>query len=314
MLSQSLSSALCSPEAWLIVLPALGLIGAGLAALGYWARHAHAQPAVALEQQRIEAARLKLDVQADAILALIQSHLDLASGYSSSLDEAERGLSSLTSPEQLKVLVKFLMSENERTQREASDLKTSLELSKSQIEKLHCNLAEAQEMGMRDPLTSISNRRYFDKTLAREITDAHAQGSALCLIMSDIDNFKRVNDEHGHLIGDEILKVFASVLADNVRSRDTVARYGGEEFSTILQQTDLAGAQRMTERMRAQFEAKKLAINQSGQPIGTITASFGIAQLAEGDTAEDLIRRADAKLYEAKCGGRNRIAVDRMTA
>ena len=163
---------------------------------------------------------------------------------------------------------------------------------------------------MRDPLTGVSNRRCFDMSLAQVLAESHEHGRDMCLVMGDIDNFKKVNDAFGHQVGDEILKLFAGVLTQNVQSRDTVARYGGEEFAIILPQTTIQDAKALAERVRRELETKELAINESGKAIGTITASFGIAQLADGDDAETLIQRADEKLYAAKCAGRNRIATD----
>ncbi|RPI30121.1 MAG: GGDEF domain-containing protein, partial [Hyphomicrobiaceae bacterium] len=138
-------------------------------------------------------------------------------------------------------------------------------------------------------------------------TQAQTLGSALCLVMGDLDNFKKVNDAFGHPIGDEILKIFATVLAENVQDAGSVARYGGEEFAVILPGAQLEDAKQLTERMRSELETKKLAISKSGEEIGKITASFGIAQLSVGEDAEKLVQRADAKLYEAKCAGRNRV-------
>jgi diguanylate cyclase len=108
--------------------------------------------------------------------------------------------------------------------------------------------------------------------------------------------------------------MFAAALRDNVGSRDSVARYGGEEFAIILPGTELEDAKGLTERVRSQLEVKELVINDSGREIGKITASFGITQLREDDDAEALIERADVKLYEAKCAGRNRVAADPIAA
>jgi diguanylate cyclase len=199
-------------------------------------------------------------------------------------------------------------------QNEASTLKKSLEQSKSQIDTLRSHLAEAQEVSMRDPLTSLSNRRRFDDSLAGELTDARRQGTPLCLVLADIDNFKKVNDHFGHTVGDEILKMFARVLKDNVCARDTVARYGGEEFAVILPETGAERAKQITERMRTQLEGMRLALNASGQAIGKVTASFGVAELGAADDTDTLIQRADEKLYQAKCAGRNRVAVDQAAA
>ena len=267
-----------------------------------------------MPQAAFEAAALQLDGQATAILDLVRSYLDAGERYTVSLAQAGKDLPALATPDEVGIIVKFLLAANAKMQHEAGELKKSLEQSKSQIEKLRSHLAEAQEMGMRDPLTALSNRRYFDSSLERELADAQARGAPLSLVMGDIDNFKKINDLFGHQIGDEILKMFARVLTDNVHSRDTVARYGGEEFAIILPETRLESAKQLTERMRSQVEGMELAVSESGQEIGKVTASFGVAELGAADDADALIQRADAKLYEAKCAGRNRVAADQAAA
>lgn len=306
-----------SPEAWLIGLVILSFVGMSL--LAWFNRPAKtARPASPPEPAAAAATdpgdfankALQLDREAAAILELVQSYIEAGEKYSVSLAQAGKNLPKIATPEEVGIIVKFLIAENAKMQHEAGDLRERLEQSQSQIEELCSDLAEAQETGLKDPLTSLSNRRGFDATLAKEIAEAREIGAALCLVMVDLDNFKKINDDFGHLVGDEILKLFAAVLRDNVGSHDGVARYGGEEFAIILPATELDEALAVTERVRRQLEAKELVLNGNGRQIGRITASFGIAQLREGDEAQTLIERADVKLYEAKCGGRNRVAAE----
>jgi diguanylate cyclase len=305
---------LISAEACLVGLVVLSLIGFGI--LAWWDREGRSRPAVAAAASRAKLATtaLQLDSQATAVLELVRTYLDAGERYSVTLAQAGKNLPTSASPDEIGIIVKFLLAENAKMQHEAGELKKSLEKSKSQIDNLRSHLAEAQEISMRDPLTSLSNRRRFDDSLARELADARQQGTPLSLVLADIDNFKKVNDLFGHTIGDEILKTFARVLQDNVCARDTVSRYGGEEFAVILPETEVENARRITERMRTQLEGMQLAVNDSGQEIGRITASFGIAELSLGDNADTLVQRADAKLYQAKCAGRNRVADDQAAA
>ena len=305
---------LISAEACLVGLVVLSLIGFGI--LAWWDQRARSRPAIAAAASRAKLATtaLQLDSQAAAVLELVRTYLDAGERYSVTLAQAGKNLPTSASPDEIGIIVKFLLAENAKMQHEAGELKKSLEKSKSQIDNLRSHLAEAQEISMRDPLTSLSNRRRFDDSLARELADARQQGTTLSLVLADIDNFKKVNDLFGHTIGDEILKMFARVLQDNVCARDTVSRYGGEEFAVILPETEVENARRITERMRTQLEGMQLAVNDSGQEIGRITASFGIAELSLGDNADTLVQRADAKLYQAKCAGRNRVADDQAAA
>jgi diguanylate cyclase len=305
---------LISAEACLVGLVVLSLIGFGI--LAWWDRQARSRPSIANAASRAKLATtaLQLDSQATAVLELVRTYLDAGERYSVTLAQAGKNLPTSASPDEIGIIVKFLLAENAKMQHEAGELKKSLEKSKSQIDDLRSHLAEAQEVSMRDPLTSLSNRRRFDDNLARELADARQQGTTLSLVLADIDNFKKVNDLFGHTIGDEILKMFARVLQDNVCARDTVSRYGGEEFAVILPETEVENARRITERMHTQLEGMQLAVNDSGQEIGRITASFGIAELSLGDNADTLVQRADAKLYQAKCAGRNRVADDQAAA
>lgn len=303
-------------EACLIGLSAVSAAGLGAMVWAAWrgGRPAQegAQASLRTEEQ-LETAAVRLDTQAAGILELVRTYQEAGDRYSIKLAQADKSLT-LATREQIGVIVKFLLAENAKMQQEAGELRKRLDQSRTQIDKLRANLAEAEEIGLRDPLTSLSNRRCFDASLARELADAKARGLPLCLVMGDIDNFKKINDLYGHQIGDEILKTFAAVLTDNMHARDTVARYGGEEFAIILPETHIESARQLTERVRRKVESLQLAVAESGKQIGTVTASFGIAELTPGDDAEALIQRADHKLYEAKCGGRNRVAADRAAA
>jgi diguanylate cyclase len=132
--------------------------------------------------------------------------------------------------------------------------------------------------------------------------------SPLSLILADIDNFKKINDQFGHLVGDEILKLVAGTLSHNVKGRDSVARFGGEEFAIILPETTALNALNIAQQIRQKLENQKWISRQHNKPIGIVTASFGVAQLEDGERKSIFLRRADSKLYQAKNAGRNRVA------
>jgi diguanylate cyclase len=123
--------------------------------------------------------------------------------------------------------------------------------------------------------------------------------------MCDIDHFKKFNDSWGHQTGDQVLRLVANCLSDNVKGRDTAARYGGEEFVVLLRGTALADAARIADQIRHGVEGKKLVKKSTGDVLGTITISIGVAQFAPGETIEAVVRRADTCLYGAKHHGRN---------
>jgi diguanylate cyclase len=130
-------------------------------------------------------------------------------------------------------------------------------------------------------------------------------GEAVTLLLCDIDLFKKFNDSWGHQTGDQVLRLVASCLSENVKGRDTAARYGGEEFAVLLRGTGVEAATRVAEQIRQTVETKKLVKKSTGDVLGTITISIGVAEFGAGETVEAVIRRADACLYGAKQNGRN---------
>jgi len=161
-----------------------------------------------------------------------------------------------------------------------------------------------------DGLTQAFNKRYFLETLERELNRALRYSRCLALVMFDIDFFKRINDTHGHLAGDYVLRELSQLIAANLRREDILARYGGEEFAIVLPEVDGPGARHVCEKLRRLVETHPFEFNDKRMMV---TVSLGIRNLAEGDdTAPDLTRLiadADAKLYEAKQGGRNRVCL-----
>jgi diguanylate cyclase (GGDEF)-like protein len=166
---------------------------------------------------------------------------------------------------------------------------------------------QAVEKAYSDPLTGLNNRAAFDKSIEQEIDLAKRHGHTLSLMMLDLDRFKQINDNYGHIVGDAVLKSFADCIMECMRSSDIVFRYGGEEFVILLRNTQIAGAQLLAERMRKNVEEMKFDYNNIKL---NISVSIGLAELQEDDDRLKLVERADALLYKAKESGRNRVEVD----
>jgi two-component system, cell cycle response regulator len=156
-----------------------------------------------------------------------------------------------------------------------------------------------------DGLTQIYNRRYFEEALEREVSRSRRYERSLALVMFDVDHFKQVNDGYGHLAGDYVLKQLASTLRTRIRREDVFARYGGEEFGLLLPEIELAGAVQLADKARGLVEKQRFEFDKNIIPV---TISLGVAVLApEHRDLVDLKRASDAKLYEAKATGRNRV-------
>jgi diguanylate cyclase len=257
------------------------------------------------EESGLNAAEQRFAADLALIVKLLQAHLTASAGYSESLARANADLPQLNTPEEIRAVVLTLIEENRKIQTKMDQLSASLDESVNKIEKLRSNLVEANDKAMRDPLTGLGNRRFFDQEIDLALGDAEA----LCLLMCDLDRFKAINDKFGHAVGDMVLKQFADILSAAARRDDFVARIGGEEFALVMLGISPIEAARLAEQIRRQLEAKKWMLG-SGTPLGAVTASFGVARRRASDTASDLFKRADAALYRAKSDGRNRVYAD----
>ena len=158
-----------------------------------------------------------------------------------------------------------------------------------------------------DPLTSLFNKRYLIENLGIEANRADRYGNSLSLLIIDVDHFKAINDKFGHATGDAVLQQMATVLVNWVRAIDLVARYGGEQFAIVLPETVEPGAERVAERLREQVERHRF-LDAEGEPLQKITISVGVAgHSSEVNESDVLIKLAEARLYDAKQGGRNRV-------
>lgn len=230
-----------------------------------------------------------------------------AGGYAGQLESAASDMEAATELSSLRSLVRGLVSETRAVAARNRTLEGQIETSSLQMETLQQNVRQATLEAVTDSLTGLANRRHFDRLLARQIREAEEAEESLCLIMCDIDHFKRINDTWGHPVGDQVIRYVASTLRVGAPADALAARYGGEEYALLLPKTRLAEAQAIAEELCQRVRARTLSRKASGDLIGVITISVGVASFNVGEGGESLVRRADACLYDAKKTGRNRV-------
>lgn len=186
-----------------------------------------------------------------------------------------------------------------KSREDAVSSKTELELA---YQRLQENEAKIRELMLTDPLTGLPNRRHLDQRLQEEVKRVRRFGHSVCIVMTDLDHFKKVNDTFGHAVGDATLQMFSHILQDSVRSVDFVARYGGEEFVLLLPETMMEGATQLAERIRVATAERMIPTTDQ-----KMSASFGVTKVRGDETIYDALGRADKALYKAKENGRNRV-------
>ncbi|MDZ5647562.1 GGDEF domain-containing protein [Nitrospirillum sp. BR 11828] len=208
---------------------------------------------------------------------------------------------------QLRGIIRVMTEQAQRVAVRNQFLQTQLTDSAHQLENMRRDLDTVRREAMTDALTELANRKQFDQALREAAAAAMEDGRPLCLLMIDIDFFKKFNDNHGHVVGDQVLKLVGRTLKDSVRGRDTAARFGGEEFAIVMPECTLDEALAFAEQTRATIANRRIVKRTSGAPIGNITLSVGVALYELGESLGRFIQRADEALYVAKHEGRNQV-------
>jgi diguanylate cyclase len=240
----------------------------------------------------------------DDVLGKLEVSARDTADYKDTLSAATGELGGERSPADIRKLVDGLIAATRAMEERAKSLEGELQASSAQVSDLRDKLDNVRKESLTDALTNIANRKAFDDAV-KQALDAVAHGEEVTLLLCDIDHFKRFNDTWGHQTGDQVLRLVAHCLSENVKGRDTAARYGGEEFAVLLRGINLESATRVAEQIRETVETKKLIKKSTGEILGAITISIGVAQFAALESVETVVRRADACLYGAKHSGRN---------
>lgn len=230
------------------------------------------------------------------------------SEYTGKLGGMNEKISDIKDPQELKTVLSAVMEDTNAMMNQNQELEEQLNQSSQAMEEMKRDLEQIRREAMTDGLTGLANRKSFDEEIVSIHTETSESGASYSLMMLDIDHFKSFNDHYGHQVGDQVLRLVARTLTDGVKGRDIAARYGGEEFAIILPQTPLDAALKVGESLRKAVATKDVINRGTGEKLGRITMSAGVAEYVEGEDFEELIERADAALYTAKHNGRNQVA------
>jgi len=241
------------------------------------------------------------------LATMLNSVKSATSEYGDTLGNVTEKIEGAKNLEDLGRVVSSIIEDTKMMVQKNQSLEFQLTSSSTQVAELKKNLDNVKKEAMTDGLTGLANRKAFDKQIRDWVEEVSISGGTLCLLMLDIDHFKKFNDLHGHQTGDQVLRLVARTLIDGVKGRDLAARFGGEEFAIILPETPLLAALKVADMLRRSVESKEVINKSSNENLGRLTLSAGVAQYIHGESVTDLIGRADAALYDAKNSGRNRV-------
>lgn len=242
------------------------------------------------------------------VSGVVRNVKQVTSQYSQRLTSFTSNLSTDLSKEELEKALNNVKEETQNMLAQNSLLEQELTRSTEAMQELKRSLEIVRREAYTDSLTNLANRKAFETEIIRIAQESDEKNTPFSLLLMDIDFFKSFNDNYGHQVGDQVLRLVARTLTDNVKGRDIAARYGGEEFAVLLPETRLQEAVMVGDHLRKAVENKEIINRNTGDSLGKITLSGGVSQYTIGEDLESLIERADNALYTAKHNGRNQIA------
>lgn len=255
-----------------------------------------------LESLRQELASILSSAQGD-----FSNSGDHLVGYADRLSRFAEKLGVMDASAELSAEVGQVIADTRETEQSHRNMQVQLTHMSSELETLRKELDRVREESMTDALTGVANRKAFDSALEQIIQDTQDEESHFALMLLDVDHFKAVNDNFGHVVGDKVLRFVATAIKRCVKGHDLVARYGGEEFAVIMKADDIDSALSIAELIRKTIAAGVLKDKQTQQSYGNVTISIGVAGVSPDALPASLVDNADQALYRAKESGRNRV-------
>ncbi|MDD3288517.1 MAG: GGDEF domain-containing protein [Alphaproteobacteria bacterium] len=261
------------------------------------------------EHRVLQQTNTAIESELSKVMGVIDQSLTGATEYNQTLNSFSGTIQAAPTMDEIRGALTKVAQETRVMVDQNKRLQNQLAKSTEQLTEVRYSLDQVRKDSLVDPLTEIGNRKYFNNELARATLEASENKTDLALLMIDIDHFKKFNDNYGHLIGDQVLRLVAHTLVENLKGRDIIARYGGEEFVIMLPQTRVGDAEKVANQLRNVLATKQIQRKRTGETLGIVTISIGVTGYYPHEDPEGFIARADTALYEAKETGRNKVVV-----
>jgi diguanylate cyclase len=262
------------------------------------------------EHKVLKEASTAIEAEISNVLKVIDQASSGTANFGKTLDSFSGELTTPKSLEQIREVVTKVANETRVIAQQNERLHSQLTQTTDQLSEMRYNLDQVHKESQIDPLTEVGNRKFFNQELARAMSEAGVNRVPLTLLIVDIDHFKKFNDTHGHLVGDQVLRLVARTLVENLKGRDVIARYGGEEFVILLPQTRAVDAEKVANQLRNALSTKQIRRRSTNETLGVVTVSVGATEYIGSEDSESFIARADAGLYKAKRNGRNQVVIE----
>lgn len=266
------------------------------------------------ENEQVREAGSQIQITIKDVNELVSDVHNATAKYNDKLTEVSTKLgSSDYSQDEMKILLNDVAQDTQTILGKNKNLEDQLNRQAVAMMALTKDLQRVTQEAMTDALTNVSNRKAFEEQIAELIQAVEAEEiPSFSLVLMDIDHFKVFNDDYGHQVGDQVLRLVAKTLLDGVKGRDFVARYGGEEFAILLPETNQHAGLSVANVLREAVAAKEIVNRNTGKKMGRITLSGGLTEYYAGDSRDDLVERADNALYLSKDKGRNQISLAKI--